>query len=535
MRINRLYVKEYGNLQDFEFKPDLKPQTTVVLGRNGAGKSNLIEALVEVFRDLEAGTASNFYYELNYQIRGKEIEVINNPVNRTKRAVTVDGVKSKLKDFNEAINDYLPKYVFAYYSGWNRRLEKLFHKPTNDLYKKWKEGGSSDNIPLRRLFYCRKDYSQLVLLAFFLMAGNESNKNNEKIREFLKEFLKIEDFESALFVMHKPFWRGNKKPTEDDLKFGDPLFWYAKGAFQTFTDRLWRHSIAPIRNEETVTKDFRDRTEDQERLYLYIKDKPTLMELMYPGEDETHFFAHLEGLYLCDLIEEVRVTVKHTKAGLIRFDQLSEGEQQLLTVLGLLHFTKGEESLFLLDEPDTHLNPAWTYEYLNLLENQVMDKSSQLLIASHNPLMIGGLERDQVRLLNRHDKEGKRKITADRPDEDPIGMGVDGLLQSEIFGLKSVLPPSIVERLTERYKLLGIRNKTADMARELDKLTGELDQLGIAHTFPHPYFNQFSQALARNPIMSKREFSADDLDELEELTDELLKDIMEGKSGEGNE
>lgn len=526
MRIQRLFVKDYGNLQDFEFKPAQKPQTTVVLGRNGAGKSNLIEALVEIFRDLEAGDAASFYYELSYQVRGHLVDIINNPLGRPRQQLIVDGKKLAQKDFNKKANIYLPKYVFAYYSGWNRRLEKLFDKPTKELYKLWKQGGSSDNIPLRRLFYCRKEYSQLVLLAFFLM------DENPKIKEFLVNFLKIDDFESALFVMHKPFWRNGKSPTKNDLKDGDPIFWYAKGAFQSFTDRLWRHSIGPIRNEETVTKDFRDRTEDQERLYLYIKNKHTLKELMYPGEDETHFFAHLEGLHLCDLVDEVRVTVKHSKAGLIRFDQLSEGEQQLLTVLGLLHFTKGEESLFLLDEPDTHLNPAWTYEYLNLLENQVVDQSSQLLIASHNPLMIGGLQREQVRLLNRHDKEERHTVTADMPDEDPIGMGVDGLLQSDIFGLKSVLSPSVVDRLTQRYKLLGIRNKTKQMTAELESLTRELGELGIAHSFPHPYFNQFSLALARNPIMNKRNFSSDDIADLEELTDELLQDIIDCKSSE---
>lgn len=528
MRIQRVYVKDYGNLQGFEFKPDQKPQTTVVLGRNGAGKSNLIEVLVEIFRDLEAGDHSQFYYELDYHIRDQGMQITNNPKGHPKQRFIANGQKLSAKAFRENAEIYLPKYVFAYYSGWNHRLEKLFDKPTKELYQKWKNGGNTDNIPLRRLFYCRKDYSQLVLLAFFLM------DERPKIKEFLLDFLKIKDFESALFVMHKPFWRGTGKPSTKDFEEGDPLFWYAKGAFQTFTDRLWRHAIAPIRNEETITKDFRDRTEDQERLYLYIKDKATLSELMYPGEDETHFFAHLEGLYLCDLVDEVRVTVDHSKAGLIRFDQLSEGEQQLLTVLGLLHFTKGEESLFLLDEPDTHLNPAWTYEYLNLLEDQVVDESSQLLIATHNPLMIGGLKREQVRLLNRHDREGMHIVSADMPDEDPIGMGVDGLLQSDIFGLKSVLPPSVIERLTRRYTLLGISNKTAPMVAELARLTNELEELGIAHSFPHPYFNQFSQALARHSIMNKRNFSSDEFDELEKFTDDLLQGIMERESNEGD-
>lgn len=523
MRITGLYIRDYGNLQDFEFRPDQQLQTTVVLGRNGAGKSNLIEVLVEIFRDLEAAVPSRFYYKLNYQIRGFSLQITNDPTDRPKQQFLVDGNKVAARAFKAAADNYLPKYVFAYYSGWNHRLEKLFDKPTKKLYEAWKAGGETENIPLRRMFYCRKDYSQLVLLAFFLM------DENPEIKDFLLDFLKIKDFESTLFVMHKPFWRGNKKPTEKDLTFGDPLFWYAKGAFRTFTDRLWRHAIAPIRNRENISKDFRNRTEDQERLYLYIKDKNTLKELLYPGEDETHFFAHLEGLYLCDLLDEVRITVEHSKAGRIRFDQLSEGEQQLLTVLGLLQFTKGEESLFLLDEPDTHLNPVWTYEYLNLLQDQVVDDSSQLLIATHNPLMIGGLKREQVRLLNRHEIDNKHKITADTPDQDPIGMGIDGLLQSELFGLQSVLPHTVVERLNQRYRLLGVRNRTAEAAAELERLTQELDELSIAHSFPHPYFNRFSQALARNPMMEKRDLSADELAELEEVTDELLQEIIDGK------
>jgi len=496
----------------------------VVLGKNGAGKSNFIEVLVEIFRDLESDDVSNFCYKIEYDIRTHFVVVVNDPKAKIRRAFQIDGKRSSAKAFKQKQTDYLPKYVFSYYSGWNNRLEKLFDEPTKKLYQQWKKGGSSDNIPLRRLFYCRKDYSQLVLLAFFLM------NHKPEVRKFLAEYLKIQEFESALFVMHRPFWRGTGKPTTNDLESGDPLFWYAKGAFQTFTDRLWRHSIAPIRNEENVKKDFRDRTEDHERLYLYIKDKETLDELMYPGEDETHFFAHLEGLYLCDLIDEVRVTVKHSKAGTIRFDQLSEGEQQLLTVLGLLHFTKGEESLFLLDEPDTHLNPAWTYEYLNLIEDQVIDNSCQMLIATHNPLMIGGLNREQVRLLKRDEKESEYRILADMPDEDPKGMGVDGLLQSEIFGLRSVLSSDIVERLTQRYKLLGIKNKTKEIQAELDGLTKELDELGISHSFPHPYFDHFAKALSRKPIMNKKDFSAEDIDDLESFADEILKGAQIGQA-----
>lgn len=78
---------------------------------------------------------------------------------------------------------------------------------------------------------------------------------------------------------------------------------------------------------------------------------------------------------------------------------MSEGEQQLLTVLGLLLFTQNDESLYLLDEPDTHLNPVWTYDFLKLLQDNIRAEKGQLIVATHNPLMIGSLHRNQVRVL----------------------------------------------------------------------------------------------------------------------------------------
>ena len=57
----------------------------------------------------------------------------------------------------------------------------------------------------------------------------------------------------------------------------------------------------------------------------------------------------------------------------VSLENLSEGEQQLLTVIGLLRFTKDNDTLFLLDEPDTHLNPQWSYEYKEMLEEAIQD------------------------------------------------------------------------------------------------------------------------------------------------------------------
>ena len=141
-------------------------------------------------------------------------------------------------------------------------------------------------------------------------------------------------------------------------------------------DLLWKHSLAPIYNHEDIRIDFDDII-SQDRLYLYISSKEKLKEIAKNYDSNTEFFKALESTYLSKLMEEVKIKVKKENVdGSVTFKELSEGEQQLLTVLGLLKFTKDENSLILLDEPDTHLNPLWKWKYFEFLDKVVKNHNS---------------------------------------------------------------------------------------------------------------------------------------------------------------
>ena len=250
MRLDRLVIPNYRNLQSFDIDFDERQPTTVLLGRNGTGKSNLIEAIVEIFRELELGGTPAFAYKLEYVCREKAIVIDADPARPSKRLeITVDGEAITQSAFQREIDSYLPNYLFAYYSGWSSRLERQFDRPTRKHYERILK--SPDRVlPLRRLFFCRKEYSQLVLLAFFLAQSDSA-------KELLQEYLGIKRFESALFVLKTPWWRGSGKPNKTQLADGDPRFWYARGAFKGFLNRLWTRSLAPIRNAETIERDVR--------------------------------------------------------------------------------------------------------------------------------------------------------------------------------------------------------------------------------------------------------------------------------------
>jgi len=225
-------------------------------------------------------------------------------------------------------------------------------------------------------------------------------------------------------------------------------------------------------------------------------------------------FKALESTHISDLLFELIVHVKVANVdGSISFRELSEGEQQLLLVLGLLRFTKEDEALFLLDEPDTHLNPAWSVQYLRFVEQMVGSQlTSQIIMATHDPLMFGGLQRQQVRIMNFIDGG----IGAEQPDEDPRGMGIEAILTSELFGLRAALDLPTLEELDKQRKLTLKTNKTKIEEQELVGLNEKLTDLGYTKEVSDPLYPLFVDAMTKwqqmqgslNPILSHDEQKA---------------------------
>ena len=231
--------------------------------------------------------------------------------------------------------------------------------------------------------------------------------------------------------------------------------------------------------------------------------------------------------YISKLIAEVRIKVrKENVDGSITFKELSEGEQQLLTVLGLLKFTKDEDSLILLDEPDTHLNPIWKWRYLEFLENVVKrPDSTQIIINTHDPLVIGSLKKEEVRVFRNEDG----KTTAEQPDIDPRGSGVEGILTSELFGLPTTLDEITLERLERRNEIL-LKQQKEDLTEkekfELNEIFTELEELGFSKTFRDPMYQKFIVAYKdRMKSVTKNSYTKEELTAQNNVALEILDEL----------
>ena len=581
MQLKHLSVRHFRNLRDvaldFSTHLPLAPgaatdavpkaiRSHALIGQNGTGKSNLIEALITIFRDIDLDREAALDYALEYGIRGHTVRVEADTAKQRRPFVWVDG-KAESQGHLLKNRELLPSHIFAYYSGRNERIEALFQEHQRRFNRRQEivaeevlpaellrsfTGSDADiqameeakkreasrlqqlgDDRLRRLFYCRGGHSQLVLLACLL--------SDDPVFQKVLNNLHIESLESALFVLKEPYHlrekRRNGRFDENELNEGDPRFWYARGnVVSEFLDKLWQVAWAPIEQEATKQIDFRGRTEKQKQLYLYVPSHDKLKQLgeLVGGTDS--FFRYAEGAYIGDLIDEVRITVKKRDehGGKVSFTQLSEGELQILTVLGLMRVTREAHCLFLLDEPDTHLNPIWKLRYFDDIEGvlsagdgALVQGESQILITTHDPMMVGSLKREQVHILRR---EGD-KTTVAIPDEDPQGMGVTGLLKSDLFGLSSTLDSETERRLRRRNDLYVKSPRTTEDEKELNRLSAELSDLGFSTAdFRDPDYALFVKKLAEHRRGREQTSSAAERVEQDAIADQIIEEIL-GKDG----
>lgn len=477
MRLNSLEIKSaWKNLEGLVVDFDENEDVTVLIGRNGAAKSNLLESLITIFRDISLDEPAAISYCLQYTLNGQHIEV--SAVEGTQPSAKLDGKRLARKKLRE---ECTPRFLVAYYSGQSDRFEELFRRhdrrALDETLVDAKESSGPSQLTFRRFIYARPEHGLFSLLAFYF-------SEDKVIQQFLKRLPRISGFDSALLVAHKPRW-ARKGATADD-------FWGARGPVRELLERMRDHSLAPLSRVVTVDLDFR-RKEKRELIYLYLPNLNAVASLAEGySRDPRALFQALDTMRLSDLLEDFRVRVRVVGAAdAIHTRELSEGEQQLLTVLGLMRFTSNDESLYLLDEPDTHLNPAWAVDYLENLRNVAgLHQNSHTLLATHDPLLVAGLRREEIRALYRG---SSGRIVAEQPEESPRGTGVASVLTSPLYGLDSQLDPFSL-RVLKRIYDVSMDEPSDKRIRHLERLRRLVPALELLESSPDPFRNIAKEA-----------------------------------------
>lgn len=539
-RLVRLWLKDFKNLKNYAIQFDPNQGTDVILGWNGAGKSNLFEALVVIFRDLHYWWEKNRWpdepvsaYQLIYEIDDFAIRVRWDPDQMrrpelSKARLVKNEVHSAVFKNIKRDELLLPRFIFGYYSGPTNRLAEHFLPMKRDHYERLRKADHDDPRTLadlleqRRFFCAETHHAKYVLLAF-------SYKEDERISAFLENRLRIVGFESALFVIRKPRWARPGGTPEN--------FWGATGIMLRVMQKLRQYAIAPMVLEQTVSDGYQSTKEDH--FYFFLPDVNRLRAFASEYADARAFFLALESTDFSELIHDVKIQVRVKAEGNellpITFRELSEGEQQLLTVLGLMRFTKAHQSLVLLDEPDTHLNPHWSVEFLKDLASVVSDKTnispeqqtSQLLMGTHDPLVIASLLKEQIHLLKRNPES--LRCYWEQASINPRGLGFTGILTSDMFGFRSDLDPETLADLDNRVRLVAKSSLSPAERIELESIDRRLAEAGFSKSFSDPYYSAFVRAWGRrySELMAGQQFlDASQRQEIDAIAGEVLKEAV---------
>jgi restriction endonuclease S subunit/energy-coupling factor transporter ATP-binding protein EcfA2 len=540
-RLIKLWLEDFKNLADYTVCFDPAHSIDVVLGWNGTGKSNLFEALVIIFRDLSKWYEKNQWskifmkgYQLSYVIDGKTVEISWRPRAMKRPKLTIQLPQSNTEEANKPkpitrAELPLPRFIFGYYSGPTNRLAEHFLPMNQEHYNRLRDAEFDDPETLatlleeRRFFCAENHHAKYVLLAFFY-------KEDPAIGQFLEDRLRIIGFESALFVIRKPRWAKQGQTAKN--------FWGARGVMRRVIERLRRFAIAPMLVKQNLREGYTSKSE--EHYYFFLPDLQSLHAFAAEYQDARTFFLALESIDFSELIYDLKIQVRvksnNTEEVPITFHELSEGEQQLLMVLGLMRFTKSHQSLVLLDEPDTHLNPHWSIEYLKLLTRLMSEdanqseeqQTSQILMSTHDPLVIASLFKEQIHLLRRDWETGVCKWT--QPSVNPRGLGFTGILTSEMFGMRSDLDEETLADLDNKVRLVAKEGTlTPNELEELEEINKRLEDAGFQKAFSDPYYAAFIRAWSQrhNELMAGVRFlNPAQQQEVDRIAREVLEEVM---------
>ena len=338
MKLKSLYIKKYKNLSG-TYNFEKSNAYIALIGLNGSGKSNLLEAISIVFDGIvnKNGSGIPFDYGIEYELNGHIYA-------RKKGQAKKDGKKCKAKELE------LPSSVIACYSGEDLRL---WHTAFENYHMDYFNEAVKRSYSSPRFLYVNKYCWKIALISLVC-------SNNPEVKSFLKKTLNI------------------STPIDVELEFA--IDDAKKEAFQTHTalswfNRITHEGLIGINLNTIATTDIfvegKQVLENEKSKYIFN----FLYLLSQPKKNDRN--------KIDKLINEIKVSV-NVEGVKIDFDNLSEGEKKLILIESIIKVLGDENSLILLDEPDAHTHIAMKKDLLKLIS----EFKGQTIMTTHSPMFL---------------------------------------------------------------------------------------------------------------------------------------------------
>ncbi len=531
----------------------------VCAGRNGSGKSNLLEVLAAIFFQLEILRVRRSFlpevlqnsdedfspvaFELDYLIQvPPEYIRPEGPAWAKVGAWKKPGESVRFlwenqSDFDtdayEIFKDghadiLLPQYVLGYSSGENEILSLPFFKMRfvqfDEYWQALKQQLPYPGRPESRLVYLDSGFSQAILLCNLLLQNDDAlepfrkDVGIDELKEFrilIRRSTEIDESQIAAFGSQD----ASRHESIEDIVNNHPALSITETAMGTegyrlnlvellegdegsdkIITRLKRCATCWFEDDATDTlvldyyvneatkQAFRENFDfktDHSPIPLFQAFQVLLTLNLYAVSDtlKAELYtsdSHYVNETVPTLASDQRVMrfkfVKFSKKDVAQpmmLKELSDGEHQLLHSLGLCLLFKNTNSLFLLDEPETHFNPDWRSNFITRLRQCLAADddaatTQEMLITTHTPFLISDSKPEQVLVFKKEDDI----VSITPPDYNTLGASINKITMNTFDKRETIggHAQGILDELRKQFENGGDKKKIIE---ELNQKLGD--------------------------------------------------------------
>lgn len=430
----------------------------------------------------------------------------------------------------------LPDFVLGYSSGENEVLSLPFFKMRfvqfDEYWHALKNQLPYPGRPETRLSYLDSEFSQAILLCNLLFQGADTLKpfRDDVGVDELKEFRIIIKRSIGIDASKIPEFGSrdeSKKETVDEIIRNHPALETIVSEYNNekryrvnlmelleadsnsdenfvpIVTRLKRCATCSFVDEATdtlyldyyvndATKEAFKENFDQSPIALFQAFQVLLTLNLYPVSDALKADLYQsDSLYVGETVptlasDERIMRIKHFRLkkteshDSVLLKSLSDGEHQLLHSLGLCLLFKNTNSLFLLDEPETHFNPDWRSNFVTRLHQcfKGTNDAHEMLITTHTPFLISDSKPDKVLVFKKMDGV----VSISNPEYNTLGASINKITMNtfdkrETIGGHAQL---ILESLRNRFE--GGEDKEQLIAETNKQLGDSVEKMLLIQT-----------------------------------------------------
>lgn len=401
----------------------------------------------------------------------------------------------------------LPEYILAYSSGENEILSLPFFKMRFIQFDEYGEALKQQlpypDRPESRLVYLDSGFSQAILLCNLLFQdGSALVPFREEVKiadvtEFriiIRRSIEVEESQIPAFSSQDASRRAVEEivkqhpalsVTEDESqnkRYHVDLVQLLDGSESSdkIIPRLKRCATCSYHDEvsDTLYLDYwvneATRKAFRENFEFDIKKSPIALfqafqvlltlNLFSASDDLKKDLYQSDSLYVSETIpvlaSDERImrfknfwVTKNDVADPVLLKSFSDGEHQLLHTLGLCLLFKNSQSLFLLDEPETHFNPDWRANFVTrLFESFNGSEGQEMLVTTHTPFLISDSRPEKVLVFRKDEKTGD--VSVKNPEYNTLGASINKVTMTT-FGKRETIgghAQSMLDDLRQRFE-----------------------------------------------------------------------------------